>query len=220
MDVPEILPLFPLPEQVLLPGLATPYRVFEPRYRTLVEDLLAMAPERRWLAIPRLAPGWQDGYHQSPAIVPIAAAAVLQQIRALDGGQYLIVVEGRVRCRLEESTSSRPYRVARAVPLPDLPGAATDGVAAAAFGELVTLVGTLARRLGEAEGGRLRRLLDDQLAPEVLVDRLAAALLVTPDRRQDFLECRVLARRIAALREALAALAVREGRSGWQPSEN
>ena len=37
---PEVVGLFPLADHVFLPGFPSPYRVFERRYRELVEDLL------------------------------------------------------------------------------------------------------------------------------------------------------------------------------------
>lgn len=69
MDLPDLLPLFPLPGHVLLPGLAVPFRIFEPRYRALVRDLLAVRAERRWLAVPCLAPG-SDPAADAPPFLP------------------------------------------------------------------------------------------------------------------------------------------------------
>ena len=38
-DLPNIIPLFPLPNFVLFPGLSVPLRIFEPRYREMVGDV-------------------------------------------------------------------------------------------------------------------------------------------------------------------------------------
>ena len=38
--LPNEVPLFPLPDHVFLPSIQAPYRVFEPRYRALVDALL------------------------------------------------------------------------------------------------------------------------------------------------------------------------------------
>lgn len=42
-DLPEILPIFPLPGAVVLPTAQLPLHVFEPRYRNMVVDALAGA---------------------------------------------------------------------------------------------------------------------------------------------------------------------------------
>ena len=39
MQLPLSIPIFPLPDHVLLPAIPTAYRIFEPRYRALVVDL-------------------------------------------------------------------------------------------------------------------------------------------------------------------------------------
>lgn len=39
MEVPPIIPVFPLPNVVLFPGVPLPLHIFEPRYRQLVAEL-------------------------------------------------------------------------------------------------------------------------------------------------------------------------------------
>jgi len=39
-DLPGEFPVFPLPGAVVLPRGKLPLRIFEPRYRTLIEDVL------------------------------------------------------------------------------------------------------------------------------------------------------------------------------------
>ena len=45
MDVPAIVPMFPL-GSIVLPGAMLPLQVFEPRYRQLVHDLLQTDDEQ------------------------------------------------------------------------------------------------------------------------------------------------------------------------------
>ena len=40
MQLPEVLPIFPLTGVMLLPGTVLPLHIFEPRYRAMVEDAL------------------------------------------------------------------------------------------------------------------------------------------------------------------------------------
>ena len=38
--LPEVIPLFPLPRTVLMPGELLPLHVFEPRYRQMAADVI------------------------------------------------------------------------------------------------------------------------------------------------------------------------------------
>ena len=58
-DLPEELPVFPLPNAVLFPGTTLPLYVFEPRYRQMVEDVLRHG---RWIAVALLRPGYDADY--------------------------------------------------------------------------------------------------------------------------------------------------------------
>ncbi len=186
MLVPDVLPLFPLPDHVLLPGVPVPFRVFEPRYRTLIEDLEARPEDERWLVVPRLVDGWKTDQLGRPLFLPIAVAARLVRVEPLDPGESLIVVEGGPRIRLEEIASTRPYRLAQWSELPD--DAAPSDAALMAADQVLAKVRILARRVGDgaeqltelAEG-------DDRV---FAADRLAALLLSDPDTRQWHLECR------------------------------
>ncbi len=186
MLVPDVLPLFPLPDQVLLPGVPVPFRVFEPRYRTLIADLEARPEDERWMVVPRLVDGWKTDQYGRPLFLPIAAAARLVRVQPLDPGESLIVVEGVLRLRLEEIASEKPYRLARWLPLPD--DVTPNDSALTAAEQVLAKVRILARRVGDgaeqltelAEG-------DDRV---LAADRLAALLLSDADSRQWHLECR------------------------------
>jgi uncharacterized protein len=184
--IPDVLPLFPLPNHVLLPGVPVPFRIFEPRYRTLIADLESLPEDERWLVVPRLVDGWKTDHNGRPMFMPIAVAARLVRVQPLDPGESLIVVEGILRIRLEEIVSDKPYRLAQWVPLPD-DHAPSDSALMAAE-QVLSKVRILARRVGDgaeqltelAEG-------DDRV---FAADRLAALLLSDADSRQWYLECR------------------------------
>ena len=56
----ESLPIFPLPNCVLLPGGLLPLQVFEKRYRELTRDCLA---GHQLMGIARLRPGFENAYY-------------------------------------------------------------------------------------------------------------------------------------------------------------
>ena len=186
MLVPDVLPLFPLPDHVLLPGVPVPFRVFEPRYRTLIADLEARPEDERWMVVPRLVDGWKTDQYGRPLFLPIAAAARLVRVQPLDPGESLIVVEGVLRIRLEEIASEKPYRLAQWMPLPD--DATPSDATLTAAEQVLAKVRILARRVGDG-AEQLTELVegDDRV---LAADRLAALLLSDADSRQWHLECR------------------------------
>jgi Lon protease-like protein len=130
--VPERLPLFPL-GSVLLPGLVLPLNVFEERYRTLVEELVAQ-PEGspREFGVVAIRSGREvgvDGVRAVEALYPAGCTAQVQEVTVLDDGRYAVVTVGQTRFRLLEidTTAGTPYLTGLVEWLgePDGAGAAT-----------------------------------------------------------------------------------------------
>ena len=86
-----VLPLFPLPDVVLFPGVELPLHVFEPRYRQLTED--ALAADRR-LGMAVLTPGHEPGASGSPPIEPLVGYGVIEAARRFADGRFLLLVRG------------------------------------------------------------------------------------------------------------------------------
>ena len=204
--LPAEVALFPLPDHVLMPGVPAPYRVFEPRYRSMVEDLLEMPEEERWIAVPRLALGWKSDYHGRPPVNAIATLGRVVTCEPLIGSHYFILVEGVARVRLVECSSDRPYRLACIEPLRD-----TTTVADLAGGRhqiieaLSQAVYTLSQIVGNTASD-LTEALQDTSDIERLVYRLGAAAMDEPDERQALLEERSLLNRTGMVLNSLSDL--------------
>jgi len=213
---PDVLPLFPLPDHVLLPGVPVPFRIFEPRYLMLVADLEALPEAERWLVVPRLVDGWKTDHLGRPMFLPVAAAARLVRVEPLDPGEALIVVEGALRIRLEELPSTRPYRLAHWTPLPD--DAAPSEAALLAADKVLAKVRILARRLGDGaeQLAELAACEDRVLA----ADRLAALLLSDPDARQRHLENRSPIERLGEFARHLITQLGPGAGGAWEFSRN
>jgi len=115
------LPIFPLPDLVVFPGMRVPLHIFEPRYRRLTEDVLAAD---RKLAIAVLEPGFETDYFDSPPIRPLVATCLIESSRRLPDGRFLLALVGEGRGRVEQELprEDRPYRRARiALRPPDRP---------------------------------------------------------------------------------------------------
>jgi Lon protease-like protein len=105
--VPE-LGLFPLPI-VLVPTERIPLRIFEPRYRELIDECVENGEEFGFI----LSTG--DG-----AVHEIGTrAAVAQVLEVLEDGSMNIVVEGGERFRLLELTSGRAFTTGIVEPVED-----------------------------------------------------------------------------------------------------
>jgi Lon protease-like protein len=199
-QLPAELPLFPLPDHVLLPGLPTPYRVFEERYLLLVNDLLVRHPSERWLAMPCLTGDWRERYHERPNFEPVATAAVLLTCRQADSGYCHVLIGGVQRCHLDEVASEKAYRVAHSTLREDL--ASSDLQVQRGIDALLQLSLTMLTVLGPA-AKILSVLAQERNQPSLFVDRLATVVLHEPAQRQALLEERSLERRIDYLLGAM-----------------
>jgi Lon protease-like protein len=109
------VPLFPLPDYFLYPGVVAPLHVFEPRYRQMFEDLMD-SPGR--LVLTAYRPDSPRGAH-GPVTLPVGTLAEIVQHEKMDDGRFLVLVAAVARVKLREVPSDRPYRVVDAVVVPD-----------------------------------------------------------------------------------------------------
>ncbi len=112
------IPIFPLPQVVLFPEAILPLHVFEPRYRAMVQHCLAT---HRSMVVAQVIPGEDE--HGRPRIASIAGGGVIIEHQPLADGRSNIVLRGLARLRLEEldPDDARPFRVARATVLEEMP---------------------------------------------------------------------------------------------------
>ena len=107
-DLPDTIPVFPLPGALLLPRGKLPLHIFEPRYLAMIED--AMKPPSRLIGMiqPYDAPGKAGKLHS------IGCAGRLTAFNETDDGRYMITLSGMSRFRVtEEVEGFAPYRRCR-----------------------------------------------------------------------------------------------------------
>jgi Lon protease-like protein len=98
--VPASLPLFPL-NAALVPGLVLPLHIFEPRYRRMIEELLARPEESdREFGIIAIRDGQQIETGGLSALVEIGTTAILRGAQEYEDGRFDIVTTGHRRFRL------------------------------------------------------------------------------------------------------------------------
>jgi Lon protease-like protein len=104
--------LFPL-GVVLFPGQRLPLHVFEPRYRQLVADLLALpAGARREFGVVAIRAGHEVGADAVGALHDVGCTAALRSVTPYEDGRSDLVVLGARRFRLRQvhpAHHGRPY---------------------------------------------------------------------------------------------------------------
>ncbi len=199
--VPDVIPLFPLPATVLLPGELLPLHVFEPRYRAMTRDALAA---QRVIGVVAIAPGHEDAQAGAPPLAAVGCLGFVVRHVELEDGRYLLWLVGLEPFRIaSELAADTPYRQARVEVL----AGADDGPGSA---RLAPLRGELRRLLPELAGGdgvaqvAVARPADD--ATDTQLQALACEALELPAaRRQELLETPSLADRYVAVLDAVYA---------------
>jgi Lon protease-like protein len=102
------IPLFPLPNVVLFPGVYLPLHIFEPRYRAMVGDALE---GDRMIGMVLLRPGFEEDYAGRPPVFEVGCAGVITHHERLSDGRFNIVLQGTERFRIEREDHSRAYRI-------------------------------------------------------------------------------------------------------------
>ena len=115
--LPSEIPLFPLPEVVLFPGVTRPLLIFEPRYREMVADALK---SNRVIGMVMLQPGYEKDYEGRPPIRDIGCAGTLAEYQQLPDGRYVILLRGLTTFRVLSEDQRKPYRLAKVQALPEL----------------------------------------------------------------------------------------------------
>ena len=113
-DLPQTIPLFPLPNVAVLPYLELPLHVFEPRYREMLRDALA---GDRVIGMVQIQPGFERDYEGRPPIFGIGVAGVVVRSDIQSNGESDIVVRGFVKFRITSEIDGKAYRVARVEPI-------------------------------------------------------------------------------------------------------
>ena len=103
-DLPEIIPVFPLPGVLLFPRWSLPLNVFEPRYLNMVDD--AMRGHRMIGMIQS-----QDSDRNTPELAATGCAGRITSYAETDDGRYLISLTGICRFGAgQELPVETPYR--------------------------------------------------------------------------------------------------------------
>jgi Lon protease-like protein len=111
VDLPQVIPVFPLPGALLLPRGQMPLNIFEPRYVAMIDDALRDGHRLIGMIQPDVA-------HTAAALKPplfrVGCVGRITQLAESGDGRYLIELTGVARFRVEQELDVKTeYRQCR-----------------------------------------------------------------------------------------------------------
>jgi len=116
VDLPDTIPIFPLPGALLLPRARLPLHLFEPRYLAMIDD--ALKTQARLIGMiqpyegpPGRGPGKGAGRGGGSRLHAIGCAGRITGFSETEDGRYMVTLAGASRFRvLREVEGFAPYR--------------------------------------------------------------------------------------------------------------
>jgi Lon protease-like protein len=175
-ELPAAIPLFPLPDVTLFPHITQPFHIFEPRYRSMVEDALA---SDSIIGMVQLRPGYEAQYEGRPPVYAIGCAGLIVASERLPDGRYNILLRGVTKFRILGEDQTRVYRLADVESIPEAIEPSEREL--------------LGRRRRQVEEALRSASMGSQLPPadvsdEEVIDALSLLLPLAPMQRQQLLE--------------------------------
>lgn len=104
-DLPNTIPVFPLPGALLLPRARLPLHIFEPRYLAMLDDTLKTPHRLIGMVQPREVPGGGEKRLHS-----IGCAGRITAFSETEDGRYMLTLSGSSRFRIKgEQAGFTPY---------------------------------------------------------------------------------------------------------------
>jgi Lon protease-like protein len=195
MELPRVIPIFPLPNVVLFPGVPLPLHIFEPRYREMVRD--AQAGDGI-IGMTLLRGDWRRDYYEQPSIFATGCAGRMVSVEPLPDGRFNILLHGLREFTIVREVGTDAYRRAEVAWRPMVLGASIGPE------RRRQVTGLIERFLAEESESTTRKLLHDpSLSDELLVNFFCYALELSPLEKQGLLETGTLGARAQNLREIL-----------------
>ena len=104
-QLPDPLPIFPLPNVVLMPNASLPLYIFEERYKEMVRDCLAGEP---YLSVALLQKGWEK-QPGTPRPYPVAGFGRIARAVRRPNDCMDIVIQGMGRIEMLDFHDDRAY---------------------------------------------------------------------------------------------------------------
>src|ERR1051325_6581242 len=162
--LPETIPIFPLEDVMLFPGMSVPLHVYEPRYKAMIADALK---GNRIIGMVLLRPGYEKDYERSQSVFTVGCAGVINEVEQLPNGEYNITLGALTKYRITREEASKPYRIAHVTPI-------SDEVITPDMGPLHAARGQRRDKLIASSGGRTGlRGIPDNISDDRLVNGIS-----------------------------------------------
>jgi uncharacterized protein len=107
-DLPEIIPVFPLPGALLLPRGQMPLNIFEPRYLAMVDDAFRDGHRLIGMIQPDVSHSRDEAH---PKLFQVGCVGRITQLAESGDGRYILELTGISRFKVvAEQTALTPYR--------------------------------------------------------------------------------------------------------------
>ncbi len=199
VSVPDVIPIFPLPKVVLLPGEVLPLHVFEPRYTEMVRHAVA---SHRVIGMVEYLPGHENDDDPRPPVRELGCVGLITQHEELADGRFMMWLIGLERFRiLSELEAPTAYRQVRVEYLPTAESPARLAAIRPLRQELRTLLPGLVE-LDDASREQFARHMSEISDTQLVA--LACQILELPSpRKQEILEADTLTDRFLMVYEDL-----------------
>ena len=194
MTLPEVIPVFPLPNVVFFPRMPLPLHIFEPRYRAMVRDAARGA---RLIGMALLRGDWQSDYYGRPPVFAVGTVGEMVRVEELPDGRFNIVLRGLREYAIVREIERAEYREAVVTWRDPSVEALRPGTRDAIRGLVHRYLALLGKDVAEED--LLRGAVDD----ETFVNFLAQHLDVAPLEKQAMLETATLGERARRLADVL-----------------
>jgi Lon protease-like protein len=204
------LPLFPLPGVVLFPGSVLPLRIFEPRYRKMLQDVLA---SRRLIGMAHLKDPSETAPVEpgslQPQVYPIIGVGKIVAHEPQADGTSNIALLGQARCRIDREIPHQPYRIASLTTLCDQVGKSPEEQQMVVFARTSLMKvanDVIARTIDESSSKKLQAALKERNEAGAVADLLASMFVQHTGLRQTLLESLDVLERIRLLHAVMEKL--------------
>jgi uncharacterized protein len=214
IDLPGVIPVFPLPGALLLPRGQMPLNIFEPRYLAMVDDALRDGHRLIGMIQPDVA---HSAGADKPRLFKVGCVGRITQLAESGDGRYLVELTGVARFRIEDELPVKTeYRQCRVTYAPF-----TDDFIARKGEDAVDRAAVLTALRAFMKANKLQADWEgiDQAPNEALVNALAMMSPYGPPEKQALLEAPDLKTRaelLVAITEIELAKKNTEGESQLQ----
>jgi ATP-dependent Lon protease len=200
ITVPDEVPVMILPNMAFFPQALLPLHIFEPRYRQMLEDVLAT---NRLFAVAGLNPASREAPRLVEPPHRVASVGLIRACQKNRDGTSNLILQGLCRVEILSVIGDTPYRSIRIRALASQPGCAPADNNRLRK-ELARLI-ALKQKFGALVPANMAKFLHTVEDPETFVDLAAFNLCEDPALRQRLLETLDIHARLALFKRQLRA---------------